>query len=199
MVERNSTIDRSHHLQFVTIAIAVIATIITIKAVSVMMFASLGSTSTGRVSYVLVLQIVLAAIGISSYLSNSVNLNSKPKVLKQSCLFLSITLCGALLGFYYGGSYADNDPQYAIFGAIALGIIFNLVAVFQARLVATIISFIASMCAYGFASMTGIRGINLLAASLFIPGIIWSCVSLIYIGLSVANLLTGISKINRSS
>ena len=194
MLEHNSIVGRLPYSQFMAITLAVIAAIITIKAVSIMMFASLGSTPSSRLSYVLVLQTVLAVIGISSYLSNSVRSNS---LLKQLSFFLTTALCGLLLGFYYAGSYTDNNPRYAIFGAIACGIIFTIIAVFQKQLVVRAISFISSICAYGFALMAGIRGINLLAAAQFTPGIIWIGISLIFIGLSVANV--GTAQVSRSS
>ena len=184
---------RSRYFRFVQIAIASMAIIITIEAVSVMMFASLGSISTNKFSYVLVLQLILAAIGITSYLSNF-SLNSK--TLRQIGFFLGAILCGVLLGFYYGGSYTDNNPQYAILGAIAGGIFFLILAISQYKLVALAIAFISSICAYGFALMAGIRGINLFAASLYLPSIIWLSISFVYIALTISSSIAGITKIN---
>ena len=191
MVQSNLQ-GRSQYFRFVQIAIAASAIIITIKAVSVMMFASLGSTSSSKFSYVLVLQLILAAIGITSYLSFSLN----SKTLRQIGFLLGAILCGVLLGFYYGGSYTDNNPQYAIFGAIAGGIFFLILAILQYKLVALAIAFISSICAYGFALITGIRGINLFAASLYLPSIIWLSISLIYIALTVNSSIAAITKIN---
>lgn len=192
MSELNSTTNKTRDTQLAAIAIAPVAAIITIKAVSVMMFASLGASSTGKLSYVLVLQIVLATIGICGYLSISVNLNSN---LSQPTFTLSSTLGGVLLGFYYGGSYTDNNLQYAVLGAIASGMLFCLGAVFRPSLMRTATAFISSICAYGFALMAGIRGINLIAAAQLTLGVVWLAVSLIYIALTVSNAIAGIAKI----
>ena len=193
MVQSNLQ-GRSQYFRFVQIAIAASAIIITIKAVSVMMFASLGSSSSNKFSYVLVLQLILAAIGITSYISFSLN----SIALKRTCFFLSAILVGVLLGFYYGGSYTNNNPQYAILGAIAGGIFFLILAIWQYELVALALAFSSSICAYAFALIVGIRGINLFAASLYLPGIIWLIISLVYIALSVSSSIAGIIKMNNS-
>ena len=193
MVQSNLQ-GRSQYFRFVQIAIAASAIIITIKAVSVMMFASLGSSSSNKFSYVLVLQLILAAIGITSYISFSLN----SIALKRTCFFLSAILVGVLLGFYYGGSYTNNNPQYAILGAIAGGIFFLILAIWQYELVALALAFSSSICAYSFALIVGIRGINLFAASLYLPGIIWLIISLVYIALSVSSSIAGIIKMNNS-
>ena len=193
MVQSNLQ-GRSQYFRFVQIAIAASAIIITIKAVSVMMFASLGSSSSNKFSYVLVLQLILAAIGITSYISFSLN----SIALKRTCFFLSAILVGVLLGFYYGGSYTNNNPQYAILGAIAGGIFFLILAIWQYELVALAIALSSSICAYAFALIVGIRGINLFAASLYLPSIIWLIISLVYIALSVSSSIAGIIKMNNS-
>ena len=193
MVQSNLQ-GRSQYFRFVQIAIAASAIIITIKAVSVMMFASLGSSSSNKFSYVLVLQLILAAIGITSYISFSLN----SIALKRTCFFLSAILVGVLLGFYYGGSYTNNNPQYAILGAIAGGIFFLILAIWQYELVALALAFSSSICAYSFALIVGIRGINLFAASLYLPSIIWLIISLVYIALSVSSSIAGIIKMNNS-
>jgi len=158
-----------------------------------MMFASLGQTAGSKGwGYILTLQIVLAIIGITGYLSNSVIL---PRIVKKCCYFILTTLCGVLLGFYYGGTYTDNNSQAAIVSAIAIGIIFNLLDRYQRQAVSIIVMLIAGICAYGFALMTGIAAINLIAGSLLVPGIIWGCVCSVYLGLTVNNLAIAFSKL----
>jgi len=98
------------------------------------------------------------------------------------------TLSGVLLGFYYGGTYTDNNSQAAVISAIAVGIVFNLLNYYRRQAVYLAAIVIAGVCAYGFALIRGIAAINLIAGSLLIPGIIWGSVCLIYLGLAVHNL-----------
>lgn len=185
--------SRFSYDRIILIAIAIISLILTLQAVSMMMFASLGQTpNSDRWGYVLTLQVVLGIIGITGYLSNVANFSS---VIVKTSHFVLNTLCGVLLGFYYGGTYADNNSQVAVVSAIAVGIIFNLLYRWQKQIVSTVVMAIASVCAYGFASIGGIAAINLIAGSLFIPGIIWSCVCLVYLGLTVNNLAIAFKKI----
>ncbi|MEL6931248.1 MAG: hypothetical protein AAFO95_21900 [Cyanobacteria bacterium J06600_6] len=186
--------SQSSRYRIMQIAIAFATLIITIHAVSVMISASLGFTAdSDRWSYILTLQTVLAIIGLTGYLSNSVNF--LPTIVTKFSRFSLITFCGVLLGFYYGGTYTNNNSQAAIVTAIAMGIIFNLVNHYQRQTVSKIVILIAGICAYGFALMRGIAAINLIAGSWLIPGIIWGCVCLIYLGLTVSNLAIAFKKI----
>ena len=186
--------NRSNYRRIILIAIAVITLFLTTQAVSMMMFASLGSTSASdRWGYILTLQIVLAIVGIAGYLSNAANF--LPASVKKYSYFILVTLCGVLLGFYYGGTYTDNNSQAAIISAIAIGIVFNLLKYYQRQAVSIAAMVIAGFCAYGFALMRGIAAINLIAGSLLIPGIIWGSVCLTYLGLAVNNLAIAFGKI----
>ena len=184
--------SKSVYIRITTVAIAVGSLIVTLHAVSMMMFASLGQTSSSDSwGYIITLQIVLAIIGIAGYLINLANL---PLVAKIGN-FIAVSLCGVLLGFYYGGTYTDNNSQAAVASAIAFGIIFNLLYRWQKQIVLTVVVAIASLCAYGFALMRGAAAINLIAGSLIIPGIIWGCICLVYLGLAVYNMAIALKKI----
>lgn len=175
------------------IAIAVISLILTLQAVSKMVFASLGSTaSSNSWSYVLTLQIVMAAIGVAGYFSDWAIL---PKIVRKISHFVLIILSGVLLGFYYGGIYIGKNPQATVTSAIAMGIIFYLLDRWQPRIAPTVAITIATVCAYGFALMRGIAAINLIAGSLFTTGIIWGCVCLVYLWLTANNLAIAFQEI----
>lgn len=185
--------SRSSYNRIMLIAIAVASLIVTLHAVSMMMFASLGQTSSSdRWGYIITLQIVLAIIGIAVYLSNSID--PLPLIAKIGN-FIAVTLCGVLIGFYYGGTYTDNNSQAAVVSAIAVGIVFNLLYRWQKHIVSTVVMAIAGVCGYGFALIRGIAAINLIAGALLIPGIIWGCICLIYLGLAVYNMAIALKKI----
>lgn len=144
-------------------------------AISVMLFASLGKTSTNSGwNYVLALYIFLATIAITDYLTLITS--------RRSNLFklISTLLSGALLGFYYGGIAADNNSQIAIIGAVLFSIIFALEYWRKSYFLPIIVTLIAAISAYGFAFVLITQAISLLSVAAIIPGAFWSIFGGIY-------------------
>lgn len=175
-------------------AIASASILITCNAISVMVFGSLGKTADNNGwSYVVALCIVLATTGLTAYLANFKEFRSG--LLKSTCLFVSILLGGATLGFFYGGIASNNNPQIAMISAITLSLIFGVCAWQKYQIISVASAFISALAAYGFSLYAGTQGIASLSASINLWGIIWSVACLVYIAIALENFLTGVNKI----
>lgn len=179
-------------------AIASASILITCNAISVMVFGSLGKTADNNGwSYVVTLCIVLATTGLTAYLANFKEFRSR--LLKSTCLLVSVLLGGALLGFYYGGTVSNNNPEVATISAIALSLIFGICARKQYQIISVASAFISALAAYGFSLYAGTQGIASLSASINLWGVIWSIACLVYIAIALENFLTGVNKILKYS
>lgn len=175
-------------------AIASASILITSNAISVMVFGSLGKTTDNNGwNYVVALCIVLATTGLTAYLGNFKGY--KLKVFRSACLFISKLLGGAILGFYYGGTASNNNPQVAIISAISISLIFAICAWQKYQIITVAAAFISALTAYGFSLYAGTQGIASLSTSVNLWGIIWSIACLVYIAIALENFLTGVSKI----
>jgi len=175
-------------------AIASASILVTSNAISVMVFGSLGKTAdnTGW-SYVVALCIVLATTGLTAYLADFRGLKSR--LFQSTCLFVSTLLGGAILGFYYGGTASNNNPQFATIAAITFGLIFGICTWQKYQIISVAAAFISALAAYGFGLYAGTRGIASLSASINLGGMIWVAVCLVYIAIALENFLTGVNKI----
>lgn len=159
-----------------------------------MVFGSLGKTADNNGwNYVVALCIVLGTTGITAYLANFKQ--RKSGLFQSACLFFSTLLSGAILGFYYGGSASNNNPQVAIISAISLSLIFGICASQRYQIISVAAAFISALAAYGFSLYAGTQGIASLSASFNLWGIVWAVVSLIYVAIALENFLIGVSKI----
>jgi hypothetical protein len=169
---------------FLSVIVALLGTIVAVNAISPMLFGSLGKTpdSSGW-NYVIILNITLSAIAPLIVISRA---KLKFKLINYLAEKIAFILCVALLGFYYGGIVTNNNPQVASLSAIASSIITGIIYQKNQFIVIAILS-IATVATYSFALLAGTMAISLLSASRFILGILWSAISLIYIGLTIFN------------
>ena len=175
-------------------AIASASILLSSNAISVMVFGSLGKTlDNSGWNYVVALCIVLAITGLTAYLANFKKLKSK--LFKSVYLFVSTLLGGALLGFYYGGTASNDNPQVAVVSAISLGLIFGIGAWQKSQAISVAAAFISALAAYGFSLYTGTQGIASLNASFNLWGIIWALICVVYIAIALENFLIGVNKI----
>ena len=163
------------------IVVVVVVSILAFNAITTMLFGSLGKTpESSDWNYILTLYIFLASIGA---IATVAKIKSKLKIFT---IFKPLTggLSFALLGFYYGGSIADNNPQIATLSAIALGILGTVLSLKPALLVTAAVATITTIAAYSFAFYAGTKAIDLFTVSQLLGGILWGTICVIYLGIT---------------
>ncbi len=167
------------------------------NAVSRMTFGALGRTAAESAwSFVLALYISLAIAGAFS----GVRVITGSKLIAgRVATIVSGAASGALLGFFYGGSTTDNNPQIAIASAVLGGVIMAI-ASFRVRggFVAVAVAIAGAITGYGFAFLMGTTAIAFLSTQQFVWGIIWGTLSAAYIWLTINSLRLAIREIRET-
>ena len=177
------------------IIFVVVVSILAFDAIATMLFGSLGKTpESSEWNYILTLYIFLASLGAIALIANLKSNLKIFKIVKPIAAVLSATLSFALLGFYYGGSTTDNNPQIAIISAIALGIVGTILSLKYHQIIIEIVTSIASIAAYGFAFYAVTNASAYFSVSKLLGGILWGIICLIYLGISINNFTTILSK-----
>ncbi|BAZ10000.1 hypothetical protein NIES4071_18140 [Calothrix sp. NIES-4071] len=129
---------------------AFVVTIITFPAVSQMSFGVLGRTPEEPAwSYSVSLFISLAISGLSTSLRSIIKSNS---ILQRFVTVISGASSGALLGFYYGGSTQNNNPQIAVISAVIASLVMAFVCFkFRTGFVRVAVTVAGCIANYGFA------------------------------------------------
>ncbi|MDJ0576616.1 MAG: hypothetical protein QNJ65_15785 [Xenococcaceae cyanobacterium MO_234.B1] len=178
------------------IIVAVLVSILAFDAIANMVLGSLGKTpETSEWNYILILYIFLATIGVIAVASNIKTQLKLFNRFQPLVPILSATLNCALLGFYYGGSMTNNNPQVGIITAIALGMIGTILSLKQQQIIIILTAPIATIAAYGFAFYAGTNAIALFNVSKLLGGILWGIICLIYIGITITNLSSTLSHL----
>lgn len=105
-------------------------------------------------------------------------------------IYLSGVCSAALTGFFYLGSYFDQNPQAAIAGAVAgagLAVVFSLMA---KQPMGVIIPAMGAVAAYGFSFLVWTAAIAHVSAGQYIWGICLGALSLVYGGFAICSLQT---------
>lgn len=176
----------------ILIIVAVVVATCATNAIARMIFGVLGRTlQEPGWAYILALYI---SLGIATAASGT------RAIAGRIATTISATASGALLGFFYAGTTAGNNPQIAIFGAVIGGVAMAY-ASFKIRssLVAIAVTIAEAVAGYGFAFLLGANAIAFLSTHNLILGVIWSLLSLISILLVMNSLTLAIKKIKSAS
>jgi hypothetical protein len=173
--------------QKVTIwVIAIVVVAIVMEAMIKTGFGALGQTPGDRAwSYTIVL---LVTWGISG--AGSAARAMLPLKMRSIAEPISAVASGAFLGFFYAGVTTENNAQAAISGAVVGGILAWVATVrWRRRLMWTMaVATAGAFHGYGFALLIGTQAIDRFVAGLFVGGIVWGCVSVIYLFFAVKSL-----------
>jgi Pentapeptide repeats (8 copies) len=142
-------------------------------AISRLIFAALGQTpEDSGWTYVLVLYGVLgiAGLGYDKRLDG-----------------LSAAAAGAIVGFFYAGSWTENDPKFAAIGAIVCGLLAAGASFWKHRGVA--LTTARTIARYGLAFLIATIAINHLSTQN--PwGLLWAFLSMLYVQFTITAMLT---------
>ncbi|MBD2058644.1 pentapeptide repeat-containing protein [Oculatella sp. FACHB-28] len=168
-----------------------------IHAFSRMVFGVLGRTAAEPTwTYVIALHVSLGLAGAGAAVLNLEGL--KPSV-QRLLMFISGSASGALLGFFYGGSIADKNPQVAtVAAAIAsLSVAFLTLKVKHQALVVAIAT-VGSVAAYGFAFLAAATTSAFLSTQHILMGLIWSALSLGYVVITLSASVASLKAARRA-
>jgi hypothetical protein len=181
--------------QFIPLlVVTVVVTLLSADAFSQMLFGVLGRTpAEGNWSYVIALAVSLAISGTFSGVRALSGTKSLPG---RIVTIVSGAASGALLGFFYGGSTTNNNPRFAIAGAVLGGVVMAFVSFkFRRTVVAVAIASAGAVAGYGFAFFSGATAIIHLSVQQFVWGLVWGALSLGYISLTMNSLTLAVREI----
>jgi hypothetical protein len=170
-------------------------------AVSRLIFAALGQTpEDSGWTYVLVLYGVLGIAGIDESPSPRSRVSQRNPTSKTWWVNIASTLgnlfrllsaaaSGALVGFFYGGSWTQNDPRFATIGAIACGLLAAIVSFWKHPGAAIALTTARAIARYGLAFLLAAIALNHLSTQN--PwGLLWAFLSMLYIQFTITALLS---------
>jgi Pentapeptide repeats (8 copies) len=106
---------------------------------------------------------------------------------------LSAAAAGAIVGFFYAGSWTGNDPKFAAIGAIVCGLLAAGASFWNWGIVLTTARLIAR---YGFAFLIATIALNHLSTQN--PwGLFWAFLSMLYTQLTITSLLALLRQFKR--
>ncbi len=164
--------------RFISLVVAVAVATIALQVTTDLGFSSLGKTpGDPSWSYVIALGVTLGISGLGAAISTWF-----PNWFGTLNRVLSGVASGALVGFYYGGIWADRDPQMAVKGAVIGGVVLGIVQVFGFRqaVIQAAVGSAATVMSYALALLLGTWAIAAFAADRGSIGGGCSAVSLFY-------------------
>jgi hypothetical protein len=163
---------------FINLTVAVAVATIAVQVTIDLGFSSLGQTPGDRSwSYVIALWVTLGISGlgtaVSTWLLNWFGVLNR---------VLSGIASGALVGFYYGGIWADRDPQMAVKGAILGGVVLGILQVvwFRKATMQAALGSAAMVMSYALALLVGGWAIAAFYAEHWLIGVGCAAISLLY-------------------
>lgn len=178
------------------IGVAALVAWLTSNAFSQMIFGVLDKTpSAPGWSFVIALYVSLAIASTCGAIRAIIA--KKSSIFGRIMLIVSGAASGALVGFFYGGSTTNNNPQMAIVGAVVGGLIIaiTLISRVGTRLMVVAVAVAAAVSGYGFAFLLGAIAITHLSVQNLFLGIVWSSLSVTYIGLTMASITFTVTEI----
>ena len=182
---------------FADLAVGFIIAAIFADVVSRLIFASLGQTPAEPAwNYVLVLYLCLgvAATGVAIQARSQL-----PSPIACLMRMVAGAAIWALIGFYYGGSLTDNNPRWAIGVALA-GVVLAALFYgrFATRMAAVSLAVTGAIAAYGFTFVIWSWASAFLSTHHFFWGISLTLLTLVYLGVTVWNLILVARAVGRS-
>jgi hypothetical protein len=162
--------------------VVIVVALLLFYVLSRLIFASLGQTPEDPAwTYVLVLYGILGLAGMSAA--------DKFKPLNVIFRSVSAAASSALLGFFYVGSWTQDNPKFAIAGAIAFGLIAAGASFWNCQAIAIALTTARAITRYGLAFLVATVAINHLSTQN--PwGLLWGFLSMLYIQFSITALLS---------
>jgi hypothetical protein len=164
--------------RFISLAVAAAVATIAVQVTLDLGFSSLGQTFGDRSwSYVIALWVTLGISGlgtaVSTWFLNWFGVLNR---------VLSGMASGALVGFYYGGIWADRDPHMAVKGAIVGGVVLGILQLFGFRKAAmqAAVGSAATVMSYALALLVGGWAIAAFCAGHWPIGAGFGTISLLY-------------------
>jgi Pentapeptide repeats (8 copies) len=153
------------------------------NAASRLIFAVLGQTpEDSGWTYVLVLYGVLGISGVGQWGGFS--------------SALSAAASGALIGFFYGGSWTQNDPRFATIGAILCGLLAAIASFWKHPGTDIALTTAHAIARYGFAFLLAAIALNHLSTQN--PwGLLWAFLSMLYIQFTITALLSLLRQVKK--
>lgn len=173
---------------------AFIVLLIAFPAVSEMGFGVLGNTpEIPAWSYTQALVISLIISGISASLRRFFQQKS---MLEHIITTISGVASAALMGFYYGGIWQNNNPQSAAISALIAAILMAILRLtFANGLMLVIIAVAGFICNYGLAFLISSLAFAYLSTQNYLIGSIWGTLTTILLALTMRSLNLAIAEI----
>ncbi len=182
-------VPRPKYQRFVAILVAIMIFLLVGHAISHLVASSLGQTPADKAwNYVIALLISLGIGGACA------GIQSQSTIWNKWLLLLSGAATGAVTGFYYSGVAAGKNPQIAVAGAIAGGLLAILLT-WQWWSVVWMIALQVSgaIAAYGWFFLVGATALGCLNTHHWFTGLLLSGLSLLYLWFTGRSLRLALS------
>ncbi|MEM0979412.1 MAG: pentapeptide repeat-containing protein [Cyanobacteria bacterium P01_H01_bin.58] len=165
----------------IALIIVVLGALTMFHAVSTMLLGSIG-TLPGNAAwpYVLALYIALAVAGTNA------GLQTLQQPLAHPASLLTGGATGALLGFFYGGIWTDNNPTVAVISAVGVSFLGMLIVQrWFTSLSTTILGMLGAIAAYGLAFGLWTTASSYLTTGNWGWGLTWGWIAFVYLGVAL--------------
>jgi uncharacterized membrane protein len=181
-------ISRSPHQRFAAILVAIAVFLLVGQAISHLVSSSLGQTPADQAwNYVIALLVSLGIGGACAAVPHR-------STTWNPILRLSGIATGAITGFYYSGLTAGKNPQMAVVGAIAGGLLVILLTWRWPSVIGTIaLRLSGAIAAYGWFFWVGATALDCLNTQHWFLGLLLSGLSLLYLWFTARSLRLALS------
>ena len=197
---KNAKLGRTRRHVMLSIMTVTSLVLLAFHAFSHMFFGGLGTIRQDPAwAYVLALQISLALAGGMTGLQALCQKNAKtdPRWSQLGTGMIGMVASCALIGFFYGGDWSDNNPQVAIASAVGLGLVGLVMGSgVGPRWLLAGLTMVGAIAAYGFFLTAGTNASTLLHGQEYGLGFLWLGVSALYLKWTLDALTFACQRIN---
>ena len=197
---KNAKLGRTRRHMILVIMTVTPLVLLAFHAFSHMFFGGLGTIRQDPAwGYVLALQISLALAGGMTALQALWHRSDKlcPHWLRLSTGMLGMMASCALIGFFYGGDWSDNNPKIAIASAVGLGLIgLGIGRGIGPRWLIAGLTMVGAIAAYGFFLTAGTNASTLIHGQKYALGFLWLGISALYLKWTLDTLSFASQRIN---